>query len=147
LAMQMYGDENNELLPMAHDSVAWTNTSPAPWTAPLLPFFHNTNVLQCPSMMQYYSHSPFSYFMGSRAAYLEAGEKQASVDFRKIQNPSAYILSGDCNFDFGKTDADPDNYTQDTLFAFPKPPGHGGRVNVLFGDMHVKSYTKFSSNE
>jgi prepilin-type processing-associated H-X9-DG protein/prepilin-type N-terminal cleavage/methylation domain-containing protein len=146
LAMQMYGDDNDALLPMAHGVVDWNSTNPVAWTRPLLPYFHNTNILRCSSMSQFYEQSPYSYFMGSRAAYIHAGNQQASVSFQKIQFPSAYILSGDCNYSFDVTDADPDNYSQDTLFnAFS--PVHNGRLNVLFGDGHVKAYKQFTPAE
>jgi prepilin-type N-terminal cleavage/methylation domain-containing protein len=146
LAMAMYGDENDGLLPMAHAVQAWDDTNTPPWSRPLLTYFHNTNVLRCPSMSQFYERSPYNYFMGSRAAFIDAGMQRASVDFQDIQLPSAYILSGDCNFPFDPTDADVDNYSQDTLFGF-KSPAHDKRVNVLFGDQHVKSYPKFTPEE
>ncbi|MDB6027564.1 MAG: hypothetical protein JWM68_3787 [Verrucomicrobiales bacterium] len=146
LAMQMYGDENEGLLPMAVGNATWNDTNPAAWTRPLLTYFHTTNVLKCPSMSQFYEKSPYNYFMGSRAAFLDAGMQRASVDFGEIQLPSAYILSGDCNYPFDVTDADTDNYSQDTLFGFSSP-AHDKRVNVLFGDSHVKSYQSFNPSE
>ena len=79
--------------------------------------------------------------MGSRAAYIESGEA-APVSMEKIQLPSTYILSGDNNYPFPLNDADPDNYSQDTLFA-NKPAAHAGQLNILFADNHVKSFSKF----
>jgi prepilin-type N-terminal cleavage/methylation domain-containing protein/prepilin-type processing-associated H-X9-DG protein len=146
LAMQMYGDENDGLLPMAHAVQTWNDTNPVPWTRPLLTYFHNTNILKCPSMSQFYDKSPYSYFMGARGAFVEEGFQRASVDLQKMQMPSAYIVSGDCNFPFDDTDADPDNYSQDTLFGF-KSPAHDQRLNILFGDLHVKSYQNFTPEE
>ncbi len=146
LAMNMYADENDDLLPMAGGDVDWTSTNPAPWTRPLLPYFHTTNVLKCPSMSQFYQKSPYNYFMGSRGAYVDAGMQRASVDFKAIQLTSSYVLSGDCNFPFEVTDADPDNYSNDTLFGFV-PQVHDKRLNILFGDLHVKGYAQFSPEE
>lgn len=97
-------------------------------------------------MSRAYEKSPFNYFMGSRAAYVVSGMQQASVSLKRIRFPSAYILSGDANYPFDVTDADPDNYSQETLFSFTSP-AHNKRVNVLFGDLHVKSYSRFASNE
>ena len=146
LAMQMYGDDNKEMLPMAHEVVGWNDTEPMAWTRTLFPYFQNTNILRCASMSRHYEQSPYSYFMGSRGAYVAAGFKRASVNFKHIKHPSAYILSGDINFWFSADDADPDNYTYETLFPFPSP-AHNGKVNVLFADLHVKAYPKFNSNE
>ncbi len=142
LAMQMYGDENNELLPMAGGLVGWNDTNPVPWTRPLLSYYHTTNVLRCTSMAQAYKGSIVNYFMGSRGAYVAAGNQRASVNLRSIRFPSAYILSGDCNYDFGLGDADPDNYSQDTLFK-EDLTAHNGLVNVLFADGHVRAYKMF----
>jgi prepilin-type N-terminal cleavage/methylation domain-containing protein/prepilin-type processing-associated H-X9-DG protein len=146
LAMQLYGDDNADLLPMAVGTVTWAETNPPAWTRPLLSYYHNTNVLRCPSMCQAYEKSSFNYFMGSRAAYLAANSQQASLNFRQIRYPANYILSGDVNYPFASDDADPDNYSQDTLFSFTSPV-HNKRVNILFGDLHLRSYQKFSTND
>lgn len=146
LAMQMYADDFDDLLPAAHSAVPWESTNPPAWSRPLLDYFHNTNVLRCPSMSRAYEKSPFNYFMGSRAAYVVAGMQPSSVNLRRVRLPSAYILSGDANYPFDASDADPDNYSQETLFSFTSP-AHNKRVNVLFGDLHVKSYSRFASNE
>jgi prepilin-type processing-associated H-X9-DG protein len=62
------------------------------------------------------------------------------------------LLSGDTNWPFETDAADPDNYSQDTRFASdtdPRQPadedarGHNGRLNVLFGDLHVRAYRNF----
>ena len=96
-------------------------------------------------MCRYYTQSPYNYFMGSRAIYLNTGTF-GGVRFRNIRYPTQYLLSGDCNYAFDPTDADPDNYSQDTLFAFQSPV-HSHRVNILFADMHVRSHAKFDASE
>lgn len=146
LAMQMYADDNDEWLPMANGEVPWSSANPPAWSRPLADYFHNTNVLRCPEMSRAYEKSSFNYFMGSRAAYVSAGFRPASLNLGRIRFPTAYILSGDVNYPFDPADADPDNYSQETLFGHPSP-AHNGRVNVLFGDLHVKSYQHFASNE
>jgi prepilin-type processing-associated H-X9-DG protein len=133
-------------LPAAHDSVPWGQTDPPPWTQPLVAYYNNTNILTCPSYSLLFTKSPYNYFMGARAAYIDTGTN-ASVNFKNILYPSSYILSGDCNYAFDTTDADPDNYSQDTLFANLAPKGHSGWVNVLFADQHVKNYSKFNTND
>ena len=144
LAMQLYGDDNNSLLPQADGSVPWTSTTPVAWTRALYGYYSNTNVLTCPPLARYYNN-PYSYFMGSRAVYVETGAANP-LNLRRIQYPAQYLLSGDTNYKFDPTDADPDNYSQDTLFS-TKSPVHDSRVNVLFADLHVKSYQKFDTNE
>jgi prepilin-type N-terminal cleavage/methylation domain-containing protein/prepilin-type processing-associated H-X9-DG protein len=148
LAMQAYGDDSQDRLPPAGGTVTWNSTNPVPWTRPLFDYYRNTNVLVCPPLSQIYK-TGFNYFMGSRAVWVEDGAA-GPVNLRRIQFPTEYILSGDCNYPFPGADADPDNYTQDTLFedlGNGTPPVHGERLNILFADFHVKSYRKFQTNE
>jgi len=149
LAMQMYGDDYGLLLPMPHGSVAWGAINPPPWSQPLAAYYNNTNLLRCPSMCQFYNKSPYNYFMGARAAYIAAGEVGASVSYKSIALPAQFVLSGDCNYPFETTDADPDNYSQDTLFDPTHLPtlAHNGWLNVLFGDGHAANYRAFSTND
>ena len=146
-AMAMYGDDNVSLLPTAHGGVAWNSVNPVPWMRVLLDYYQTTNLLRCPAFTLVYNKSPYNYFLGSRAAFTDAGGNVAPVALKKIRFPSAYILSGDANHPMFQTDdADPDNYSFDTLFE-NMSPAHNRRVNVLFADFHVKSYEKFNSNE
>jgi len=146
LAMQMYGDDNHALLPMPHGTVTWGSVDPPPCFEPLAAYFVNTNILTCPSYSQFYK-SPFNYFMGARAAYVDAGSNAASTSFKSIQLPAQYVLSGDDNYLFATNDADPDNYSQDTLFQNLPAPGHAGWLNVLFADQHVRNYQRFTTND
>jgi prepilin-type N-terminal cleavage/methylation domain-containing protein/prepilin-type processing-associated H-X9-DG protein len=144
LAMQLYGDDNDARLPQADGSVPWTSTAPVAWTRVLFGYYQNTNALTCPPLSRYYNN-PYSYFMGARAVYVETlGDHP--VNLRRVLYPAQYILSGDTNYKFEPDDADPDNYSQDTCFG-TNSPVHNGRVNVLFADLHVKSYQKFDTNE
>jgi prepilin-type N-terminal cleavage/methylation domain-containing protein/prepilin-type processing-associated H-X9-DG protein len=145
LAMQMYGDDENGLLPQANGVVAWTNTAPAPWSRPLVDYYKTTNVLRCPSMSRFYAHSPYSYFLGNHAVWM-TDNAAGALKVSRIRLASQYILSGDTNWAFDPVDADPDNYTQDTLFSFISP-AHLGTVNILFADGHVRNYKKFTPGE
>jgi prepilin-type N-terminal cleavage/methylation domain-containing protein/prepilin-type processing-associated H-X9-DG protein len=144
-AMQMYGDDQNSLLPPAETGVPWNSTNPVPWLRPLVDYYRDTNILRCPSMSLAHKKSPFSYFMGSRVVVVQTGAF-GSLRLNRITVPTQYILSGDCNFPFEPDDADPDNYSVDTLFSLPSP-AHGGAVNVLFADSHVRSYRKLNLGE
>jgi prepilin-type N-terminal cleavage/methylation domain-containing protein/prepilin-type processing-associated H-X9-DG protein len=148
LAMQMYGDDNNSLLPMPHGTVLWNAVDPPPWSQPLAVYYINTNVLRCAALCQLFNKSPYNYFMGARAAYV-AADDAASVSFKSILLPSAYILSGDCNYPFEQNDADPDNYSQDTLFDKEYLPSrvHNGTLNILFADEHARNYPAFNTND
>ncbi len=146
LAMQMYGDDHDDSLPRATASVPWGSTNPVPWMQPLLSYYQTTNILRCPSLCLAYQKSPFNYFISARAAYVNAGNQFANTSLRRIRYPAQFILSGDANFPFEPDDADPDNYSQEVLFGLPSP-AHNRRVNVLFGDLHVKTASRFSASE
>ena len=146
VAMILYADDYDDLLPMAHDSIPWTSSNPVPWMRMLFDYYQTTNILRCPQLCRVYRHSQYNYFMGSRAAYGETGG-DASVCMSKILFPSQYVLSGDCNYGiFVASDADPDNYSQDTLF-YDDMPVHGGWVNVLFADGHVRAYEMYNPGD
>jgi prepilin-type N-terminal cleavage/methylation domain-containing protein/prepilin-type processing-associated H-X9-DG protein len=145
-AMLMYSDDNAQLLPQANGDVPWTSVNPVPWLRMVQSYYQNTNVIRCAAFSQFYNHSPYNYFLGSRAAYVDANNQDAPVSMKKIRYVSQYILSGDCNWEFTAKDADPDDYTQDTLFWNPSPT-HNHKVNILFADMHAGTCSKFNSNE
>jgi prepilin-type N-terminal cleavage/methylation domain-containing protein/prepilin-type processing-associated H-X9-DG protein len=147
LAMMMYGEDNNERLPTAHDGVIpFTNAAPIPWTVPLRDYYKNTKVLRCRSMSLKYRQSEVNYFMGSRAAFVENDFQPFPVIMRNIYVTSLYILSGDANYNADPNDADPDDNREDLLFANSSPV-HNGRVNILFADWHVQSYKNFKDSE
>jgi prepilin-type N-terminal cleavage/methylation domain-containing protein/prepilin-type processing-associated H-X9-DG protein len=148
LAMQMYGDDNKSLLPMPHGSVPWGSVDPPPWSEPLAAYYINTNILCCAALCQRFEKSPYNYFMGARAPYVLAGDV-ASVALKSVLLPAEYVLSGDCNYPFNSDDADPDNYSQDTLFDTRYLPSavHNGTLNVLFADGHARNYRAFRTND
>ena len=143
LAMSMYGDDHRQRLPAASGSVPWSSRTATPWLRPLLSYYNTTNLLTCPTVSKLHHQSPYSYFLGVRAIYAETGER-GELRWSRLRYPAQYLLSGDANWPFDPSDADPDNYSQDTLFEYPTIV-HGRRVNVLFGDLHVQGYPKFDS--
>ena len=149
LAMQMYGDDNEERLPSAHlPIVPFNSPSPVAWVVPLRDYYKNTNILRCRSMSQKYRQSGINYFMGSRAQYVENGG-YSPVILRNIYVPSFYILSGDCNANVDPNDADLDDCTIDVLFDPQNTPSpvHNGRLNILFADWHCANYKNFKDSE
>src|SRR5580704_5703827 len=67
LAMQMYGDDSNDRLPVSSANITVPNqggftNAPTAWTVALLPYYQNTNVLRCPALSTVYKESGWSYF-------------------------------------------------------------------------------------
>jgi prepilin-type processing-associated H-X9-DG protein len=151
LAMQMYGDDSNDRLPVSYAMITdmnagnWTN-NPTPWTRALSPYFaNNTNILRCPGFSAFYKQSGYNYFMGSEA-FDVADNAPASVNLHAIMYPSFYVLSGDCNFPSSPNNADLNDDDVNVLFTNPSPT-HNNRVNVLFADWHSKNYKKFTPGD
>ncbi len=152
LALQMYGDDFNDRMPVSLANVtnsgagAWAGV-PIPWTVALRDYYKDTNVLRCPALNQRYNQSGYSYFMGSRG-FTAVFDPQPDVIWRSIITPSLYVLSGDCNYPADPQNADLNNNDVDTLFDARYPSQiHNNRVNVLFADWHVKTYKKFNYGE
>src|SRR5262245_41785871 len=98
LAMQLYGDDSNDSLPLAPlGSYSFTNVAPVPWTKPLQSYYVTTKILTCPGFSKKYNESQVNYFMGARQPYVTAFGQPASVNFRNMAGPTWYILSGDVN--------------------------------------------------
>ena len=141
IAMRLYGDDHRERLPAPHGSVPWMSQIPKPWLRPLFAYYNSTNLLTCAAAAQKHRQSPYSYFLGVRAIYAETG-LHGELRWQQIRYPAQYLLSGDANWPFDPSDADPDNYSHDTLFDYSANL-HGNAVNVLFGDLHVQGSGKF----
>jgi prepilin-type N-terminal cleavage/methylation domain-containing protein/prepilin-type processing-associated H-X9-DG protein len=159
LALLMYGNDSDDRLPVSYANIVIPGqgafNTPGPsnaWTAALQSYYENTNVLRCPALSSRYNQSKYSYFMGSVAFAVSAGNTNvspASVILRSINTPSFYVLSGDCNFPSDPTNADLNNNDVDTLFneTYLPSPIHNNRVNILFADWHVKNYKTFNAGE
>jgi prepilin-type N-terminal cleavage/methylation domain-containing protein/prepilin-type processing-associated H-X9-DG protein len=159
LAMQMYGDDSDDRLPVSYADILvpgqGTFFAPNPgtaWTYALMSYYgNNTNVLRCPALSSLYQRSGYSYFMGSEGFSVELTPtnqppQPAGVVLRGVLYPSFYVLSGDCNYTSYPTNADLNNNYVDTLFSQPSPI-HNHRVNVLFADFHVKNYKNYNVGE
>jgi prepilin-type N-terminal cleavage/methylation domain-containing protein len=173
LGMKLYADENNGFYPESGATIPWgstdTNGTGKPsWMQQIVSYTQNTNIYHCPVNQQFpvNEQSPFNYFNGVRAAYMASGADDsdrgfASVDSKRIQFPSAYVLSGDTVWftdddAAASVDADKDDYTQDCVGDAVDPNGndtvetwqiHSKGQNILFDDGHAKFYKGYDTNE
>ena len=154
LGLEMYADENSEYYPRAIGGGDWgsTNDLSIGWLQRIHPYVKGMKVYRCPGQPAGFEND-FSYFLGSRAAYVAAGNQFAPFNRKDLKLPAQYILSGDSAYpNFDGSDTDKDNYTQDCLFTWNQSRQraklyHFGRVNVLFADGHVRAFTSFEGPE
>ncbi len=143
LALFLYADDYNGLYPYAAGAIAWDAKDPTDgtygWMQQLYPYIKNKEVYRCPS----FRRSDYGYFLGTRAAYIAAGNKRASVIRKKIRYPSAFVLGGDTSYLFNEPDCDKDDYSVNCVVW----PVHNGGVNILFDDGHIKWYKGYEPNE
>jgi len=147
LALELYADDYNGLYPEAYGACDWetgctTNPVGAPgWMKRLYPsYIGNEEVYRCPSNKEF---RDYSYFLGTRAAYLDAEEAFASVNRKKIKYPSAFVLCGDTSCPFTEEDCDKDDYSNNCILWSV----HDGGINILFADGHVKWYKGYVADE
>ena len=158
LGMIMYGDDANGRLPESGSLIPWDVKDPSThnfsWMQQIYSYTQSTNVYRCPSnkLLPSSDQSRFNYFNGARAAYVAAGNQQASIDTRKILFPSALVVSGD-TLDFDTADADKDDYSQNCVggpangLPWEEWQAHSKGQNVLFADGHAKWYKSYNTNE
>jgi prepilin-type N-terminal cleavage/methylation domain-containing protein/prepilin-type processing-associated H-X9-DG protein len=162
LGMTMFANDNLGRLPQSGGTIPWNPASAdAPtngWMQQIAPLVGNTNVYHCPGNVQLppASQSPFNYFNGVRAAYVDANNAEAAADMKKILFPVAYVLSGDtCDNDhtFETYDCDKDDYTQNCVggpangIPSIEWEAHAKGQNVLFADGHSRWYNGYNTNE
>ena len=99
----------------------------------------------CPT---YPATTPYHYFLGTRAAFIDADNSFAAVTRKRIRYTTAFVLGGDNTWngfregdDDVTDDADKDDYSQPCI-AFEESesnwaPHHEGGLNILFADNHV----------
>ncbi|MEM6334179.1 MAG: prepilin-type N-terminal cleavage/methylation domain-containing protein [Planctomycetota bacterium] len=109
----------------------------------------------CPLFPQ---DSPYHYFLGVNAAFIEAGDF-AAIRADDIRFASAFVAGGDLNRDFQLFDADKDDYTQNCV-GLPGldtttnagtttywEPQHSGALNLLFADGHVARFKEYEESK
>jgi prepilin-type N-terminal cleavage/methylation domain-containing protein/prepilin-type processing-associated H-X9-DG protein len=167
LGMRMFADDNSEYYPESGGKIIWGTNDAAPpygsgqrgWMEQIIAYTQNTNVYHCPGNVQLPSdnQSPFNYFNGCRAAYIDAG-KFAAVKSTRLSFPAMYVLSGDTIDNaqyFDRDDCDKDDYSQDCVGGELDVPAdrqvewqaHTKGQNLLFADGHVKWYKGYNAGE
>jgi prepilin-type N-terminal cleavage/methylation domain-containing protein/prepilin-type processing-associated H-X9-DG protein len=162
LGMMIYADEARGLYPESGGGIAWGQTDPhthaASWMEQIISYVQNTNTYRCPAnkLFPQDQQSPFNYFNGARAAYITViPNDDASVDSKRIQFPSAFVLSGDTIWDKGgESDADKDDYSQNCvggpangILNWEEWRIHSKGQNILFADGHSRWYKGYNTNE
>jgi prepilin-type N-terminal cleavage/methylation domain-containing protein/prepilin-type processing-associated H-X9-DG protein len=162
VGMTLYADENDEMFPESGATIPWDTIDPTTgqhsWMQQIFPYVNNNkDVFHCPTDRR----SAYSYFNGSRAAYIAANNQFASLDRKRIVYPQAYVLSGDTGGSgadggsFVPLDADKDDYTQNCVGGPAASGGgawmqwqrHGLGQNLLFADGHVQWYGGYVPTE
>lgn len=149
VGLNLYADQWSDRYPYTAGTIPWGGVDPHDgtpgWMEALAPYVRNIRIYRCPSDLD----SEFSYFLGTRAAYVEAGDRE-SVDRRAIMFPSAYVLGGDTFSGpgmFAPDDCDKDDYSRNLVGGSDPRQRHGATQNLLFGDGRVQSYTGYDPLE
>lgn len=160
LGMTMFADDNQGFYPESGGVIPWGQTDPhthhASWMEQIYSYVRDTNVYHCPANQEQSAskQSPFNYFNGARAAYVQMND-DAPVNSKKILFPSEYVLSGDTLWNNAGSviDADKDDYSQNCVGGQPNgSPWMGWRMhnkgqNLLFADGHGKWFDGYKTNE
>ena len=161
LGMKMFADENGDLYPESGGTIYWNATDAQTqkngWMQQILSYTQNTNVYHCPGNAQLPAgnRSPFNYFNGARAAFIEAGTF-AAVNSAAIKFPEEFVLSGDTIDNgqyFDPDDCDKDDYSQNCVGGDDNGTpavewqAHAKGQNLLFEDGHVKFFKGYQTNE
>lgn len=149
VGLGLYADQWGDRYPYAAGVIYWgsvdVDDGTPGWMEALAPHLRNIRVYRCPSD----EDSRFSYFLGTRAAYVEAGHREA-VDRRAILFPSAYVLAGDTFSGpglFDPEDCDKDDYSVNLVGGTNPWQRHGTQQNLLFGDGRAQSYGGYDPHE
>ncbi len=152
--LNRFADDNKSLYTIAGGLVPWREIDPKThkpsWMEQVMPYLTDKSTLA--GCAAYPLNSSYHYFLGARAATIEAEGQFAAVDREKIRFADSFVLTGDNNFsrfaDQGPVaDADKDDYSfmtqvfseSDSHWA----PHHDGMLNTAFADGHVAVFDRF----
>lgn len=154
VAMNLFTSDAEGFYPESGGVIPWdfvdNSTHKSSWMQQLVSFVgNNQKIYNCPDDRL----SPYSYFNGARAAYV-LSSNYAAVDTKRIQFPSAYVLSGDAPWTGTDctNDADKDDYTYNCAggptngVPAKEWQSHSKGQNILFSDGHVIWYRSFDSS-
>lgn len=151
-ALTLFASDNNGNFPIAGSTIAWGNHDPvtlqASWAEQISEYIGtNSNLFRCQTgARNLAANKDFSYFLGARAAYRDAGGGFAALKMQRIAAPSKMILGGDSTYSgFTADDADKDDYSVAAPFSGAGP--HDGKSHILFVDGSVRPYAEFEVGE
>ena len=141
LGLDMFADDNDNLYPQAGGSIAWGAGNA--WMEVIVEYIKNREIYECPTD----SDSQYSYFLGSRAAYIKYNSA-APIERNYIRFPTAYVLGGDAvsgptSF-FEIWDADKDDYSNNCVGTWDV---HNKSQNIMFADGHVKLFEDYDADK
>jgi len=157
MALMMYAEDHGGNWPIAGGDIPWDETNDPGtahgWMQQLYPYTKNRQIFRCPSD----SDSEYSYFLSVRAAYVAAGNQAAPVNMRRVDYVTSFVAAGDTfssgDNGFSPTDADKDNYSQNTVGGaangtpFVEWRRHNEGQNLLFADGHVKRFKAYDPGQ
>jgi prepilin-type processing-associated H-X9-DG protein len=149
-----YAQDYGDSYAIAGGVVPWEQVDPTTrmpsWMQQITPYLSGKDVFA--GCAAYPVTSAYHYFLGARAAFIDAGRQFAAVDRSKIMFPESFVLTGDNNFNRFENlgpnqDADKDDYTFMTqVFSEDEDhwaPQHDGLLNTAFADGHVAVFDRF----
>ena len=153
-ALEIYAENYYNLYPLATWENTWgtpnylsISSYPVPfsgfyysWMEQLYPYHESKEIYLCPVKPQ--NKSEFSYFLGTRAAWINASNTYASTDRRKIRHTTAFVMAGCTNYPFFlMNEPDQDDYSQNCIGY----PVHIDAQNILFADSHINKYRDYDA--
>lgn len=153
----MYADDHDGRYPMACNVALWgigDEDGYRGWMEQVFAYVKSKEIYRCPSNADY---PQYSYFLGTRAAYIAANYNRAPVNRARIEYPSAFVLGGDTALggesEFLPENCDKDDYTPNCVGGptngrpWVEWRVHNEGQNILFADGHVKWFKGYDPGQ